>query len=94
MSRNQKIVVKNNFQKSIILCIEPWATEYGMMPKDEFEIIGENTEDEFYFHIEFENERITIFVEGKSVSYPRIYQEEKLLDYGHNSFGNKSKKSF
>ena len=39
MSKNQKFVVENKFQKPIILCIEPWATEYGMMPDEKFEIV-------------------------------------------------------
>ncbi len=84
MNRNQKIVVTNDFQKPIILCIEPWATEYGMMPNNEFEIISEDVKDDFYFHIVFENERITIFVEGGGgENYPQIYQDGELLNYGH-----------
>ncbi len=79
-----KINVANDFQKPIVLCIEPWATEYGMMPKDEFEIVAEDAKDDVYFHLVFSSERITVFVEGKGVSYPRIYQDGKLLDYGHN----------
>lgn len=82
--KNPKIKVSNGFQKPIILCTEPWATEYGMMPKDEFEIIAEDAKDDFYFHIAFDNERITVYVEGKGASYPQIYQDGELLDYGHN----------
>ena len=86
MSNNQKIVVENNFQKPIIICIEPWATEYGMMPKDVFEIVPEDEESDVYFHVAFGSERITVYVEGQGVSYPQIFQDGKLLDYGHNSF--------
>jgi hypothetical protein len=86
MSKNQKIVVENNIQKPIIICIEPWATEYGMMPNDTFEIVPEDEESDVYFHLTFASERITVYVEGREVSYPQIYQDGKLLDYGHNSF--------
>ncbi len=84
MNENPKIRVSNDFQKPIILCIEPWAVEYGMMPKDEFEIIADDAKDDFYFHIVFDNERITVFVEGEGASFPQIYQDGELLDYGHN----------
>jgi hypothetical protein len=86
MSKNPKIIVENSFQKPIILCIEPWATEYGMMPKDVFEIVSEDKKSDGYFHIVFEIERITVYVEGQGTSYPQIYQDGKLLEYGHNSF--------
>mgnify|MGYP006327071195 CR=1 FL=1 len=86
MSKNQKFVVENKFQKPIILCIEPWATEYGMMPDEKFEIVTNDEADNFYFHLVFENERIAIFVEGAGTSHPQIYQDGELLDYGHNSF--------
>lgn len=83
MSRNQKIIIRNDFQKPLILCVEPWATEYGMLPNDEFEIISEDTKDDFYFHIVLNNERIIIFVEGGEVDYPQIYQDGEMLDFGH-----------
>jgi hypothetical protein len=86
LNNNRKIVVKNDFQNSIILCVEPWAVEYGMMPNDEFEIIADNSVNDFYFHLVFGNKRITIFVEGGEISYPQVLQDGKLLDYGHNSF--------
>lgn len=84
MSENRKIVITNKFQKPIILCIEPWATEYGMMPNDEFEIVPEDETDDFYYNLVFEDKRITIFVEGVETSFPQIYQDGKLLEYGHN----------
>ena len=84
MNKNPKIKIGNDFQKPIILCIEPWATEYGMMPNDEFEIIADDAKDDSYFHIVFDNKRITVFVEGEGASFPQICQDGKLLGYGHN----------
>lgn len=84
MSKTQKIVIENSFQKPIILCIEPWATEYGMMPDDKFEIISENHGDNVYFYSAFQNGRIDVFVEGEETLHPQIYKDGELLDYGYN----------
>lgn len=84
MSKNQKIVVENNFQKPIILCIEPWATEYGMMPSDVFEIVPEDEETDVYFHLAFGDGRITVYVEGKRASYPQVLQDGEELEFRHN----------
>lgn len=84
MNANPRIKISNDFQKPIVLCVEPWATEYGMMPNDEFEIVAEDAKDDFYFNIVFGDERVTIFVEEEGASFPQIYQDGELLDYGHN----------
>lgn len=89
MNINQKIIIENNFQKPIILCIEPWAVEYGMMANEQFEIVSENEKEDGYFHVVFENERVTVFVEGNWRSYPQVLQNGKLLEYGHNWFETK-----
>ena len=55
-----------------------------MMPKDEFEIIADNTDKGFYFHVVF-NKDIQVFAQGQS-DYPGIYQDGKELETGHNRF--------
>lgn len=88
MKRNVKITVSNNSLKPITLWLEPWGADFGMMPKDEFEIIAENADKEFYFHVVI-NEDIQIYAEGKS-DYPGIYQRDLELETGHNRFWDKS----
>lgn len=64
--------------------IEPWCVEYGMMPKDKFEIIEEEAEDDFYFHIMLEEKNIFDCAEGSEGAYPRVCQNGEELEFGHN----------
>lgn len=92
MKRIVKIKVSNDFSEPITLILEPWGADFGMLPKDEFEIIAENADKEFCFHIIF-NKDIQVYAEGQS-DYPGIYQNGKELETGHNRFlekvGNES----
>lgn len=60
MKQNVKMRVSNNFLEPITLWLEPWGADFGMMPEDEFEIIAENADEDFYFHIVF-NKDLKIF---------------------------------
>lgn len=85
MSKNQKVLVRNNFDREITLWLEPWGADYGMEPNDEFEIIEEDASDDFYFYIVFNKDNdIIIYLEGVKASYPIIKQNDKELSCGHN----------
>lgn len=66
------------------LVIEPWGADYGMMPKDKFEIIEDEAADDFYFHIIFEEKNILVWVEGAGSDYPKVCQNGEELQCGHN----------
>jgi hypothetical protein len=87
MNRTVKIRVSNDVSEPITLWLEPWGADFGMMPKDEFEIIAENADEEFYFHLVFDK-NIQVYAEGQS-DYPGIYQKGKELETGHNRFWDK-----
>ncbi len=80
----QKIRVTNDRSSFTTLSLEPWGEDYGMFPKDEFEIIAANVEDTFYFHVCYHDEYILVYAEGDENSYPRIYQNGNILSCGHN----------
>ena len=88
MKRSMKIKVSNDFPEPITLWLEPWGADFGMMSEDEFEIIADNTDKEFYFHVVF-NKDIQVYAEGQS-DYPRIYQNGIELETGHNRFWDKT----
>ena len=82
MKKAARIKVSNNFPETIVLFLEPWGEDYWMKPKDEFEIIVKNIGEDFYFHVVFD-EDVTVYAEGQ-VTDIGVYQNEKLLQYGHN----------
>lgn len=85
MKRTTKIIVSNDFDKPKILWLEPWGADYTMMPNEEFEIIEEESTDDFYFHIVFsKNNDLLVWAEGSEVTYPIVSQNGKELDCGHN----------
>ncbi|HMS42971.1 MAG TPA: hypothetical protein PKE69_22270 [Pyrinomonadaceae bacterium] len=84
MKKKYKVVIENDSEKFKTLMLEPWGEDYGMMSKDVFEIIEEEEIEDIYFHIQFGEKYITVYVEGTSNSYPRIYQNGKELDCGYN----------
>lgn len=69
--------------------LEPWGEDYGMMLNDTFEIIEEEAEESFYFHIDFGDEYIRVYAEGPGNAYPRVYQNGEQLECGHNRFWDK-----
>lgn len=87
MKRSVKMRVSNDFPEPIIVLLEPWGADFTMMPKDKFEIIADNANEEFYFHVVF-NKDIQVYAEGES-DYPGIYQDGTELETGHNRFWDK-----
>lgn len=86
MSKNHKIIVRNDFQKPVTLWLEPWGADYGMMPNDEFEIIEEEATDDFFFQIDVKDENIFVWAEGGEAKYPKICQNGEELNCGYNRF--------
>jgi hypothetical protein len=89
MKRSVKIMVQNDFPEPVTLWLEPWGADFGMMPKDEFEIIAENADEEFYFHVVFNKDFVRVYAEGQS-DYPRIFQNGIELEIGRNRFWDKA----
>lgn len=82
MKHNRRIKVRNEFSKNITLMLEPWGEDYEMSPNDEFEIIANDVEEDFYFHIDF-CEHISVWAAGQ-VTDIGVYQNSELLRCGHN----------
>jgi hypothetical protein len=79
-----RIKISNDRDSFVTLMLEPWGEDYGMFPKDEFEIVGEDADETCYFHIVYGEKDIQVYAEGKANYYPRIYQNGIELDCGHN----------
>ena len=82
MNQEVEISVRNKFSKFVTLRLEPWGEDYGMLPDDTFEIIAKNVGKDFYFQIDF-GEDIKVWAEGQVVEIG-VYQNQKLLQCGHN----------
>ncbi len=63
--------------------LEPWGEDYGMLPGDEFEIVAEDVDETFYFHIDYFDKGIKVWVEGGG-DYPSVYQNGERVYCGHN----------
>ncbi len=78
----KKIIIRNEFDDTKTLYLEPWGEDYGMLPSDEFEIIAKNVDDEFYFQIDLGKD-VIVYAEGQ-VTDISVYQNNELLQCGHN----------
>jgi len=81
MSQAVKIIVRNEFSRHIILWLEPWGEDYGMLPNDEFEIIAKNVSKDFYFQVDF-GEDIKVWAEGQ-ITDIGVYKNNELLSCGY-----------
>ena len=84
-----KIIVRNYSDEPRTLYLEPWGEDYVMMPKDEFEIVEQNPNENFHFQIDF-NDDILVWAEGQNDAYPRVYLKGEELLCGHNRFWDKN----
>jgi hypothetical protein len=84
----QRIRVTNESSNFVTLWIEPWATDFGMFPNDEFEIVATETDETFYFHITYQHKDIIVYAVGGSGTYPTVYQNGNALPTGHNRQNN------
>ena len=62
--------------------LEPWGEDYGMSPSDVFEIVAEDVDESFHFHVEFEREP-KIYVEGQPTKVS-VYKDDMLLACGND----------
>jgi hypothetical protein len=79
-----RIKISNDRSSFITLSLEPWGEDYGMFPNDEFDIIADDADETCYFHIGYDEKVIYVYAEGNANYYPRVYQNGKELDCGHN----------
>jgi len=82
MKQTVRIKIRNEFSKFVTLWLEPWGEDYGMLANDEFEIIAKNVDENFYFQVDF-GEDIKVWAEGQVIDIG-VYQNNKLLECGHN----------
>lgn len=54
-----------------------------MLPDDSFNVIAEEVSDDFYFHLDYKEKDVLLWVEGK-FSALSINQKEKPLECGYN----------
>jgi hypothetical protein len=80
----QRIRVTNESSNFVTLWIEPWATDFGMFPNDEFEIVAMETDETFYFHTTYQDKDIIVYPVEGSGTYPTVYQNGNALSTGHN----------
>ena len=79
----QRIKVTNDLKTFATLWLEPWGEDYGMNPDDEFEIIANEADETFCFHVEYFDKGVKVWVEGDS-KVPIVYQKGEELFCGHN----------
>lgn len=84
----QRIRVTNECGKFTTLWLEPWASDFGMFPNDEFEIVATETDETFYFHVTYSNEDIIVYAVGGNGIYPTVYQNGEVLYSSHNRQNN------
>ena len=78
----QRIKVSNDLSSFSTLWLEPWGEDYGMSPGDDLEVVAEEAEEGFYFHIAYDAKGMKVYAEGdaKQVS---VYQSGEMLLCGH-----------
>ncbi len=88
MKRRVKIIIENDSEIFKTLYLEPWGEDYGMNPKDKFEIIENEATENFYFHIVC-NHDFLVWAEGQNDAYPRVYKNGQELICGYNRINDK-----
>ncbi len=79
----QKIKIANDFSTPITLMLEPWGQDYVMLPEEIFDVVAHDISEDFYFHIAYQTEYISVYAEGDCYSVS-VIQNENLLKCGHN----------
>lgn len=85
MGKTEKMVIANYSFKPLLVMLEPWGEDYTLKPKEQFEIIAEDCETDFYYSVSYENDYVAVYAEGGSGrEYPRVYSHGSEVDCGHN----------
>ena len=79
----QKIRISNDRTSFVTLWLEPWGEDYGMRSGDEFEVVAEDAEEGFYFHVSHDEKAIKVYAEGDA-KHVSVYQAGEMLSCGHN----------
>lgn len=79
----QRIKVSNGRPSFMTLWLEPWGEDYGMSPGDEFEVVAEDAEGGFYFHVSHDEKGTKVYAEGVAKRLA-VYQNGVTLSCGHN----------
>lgn len=64
--------------------LEPWGEDYTLREDETVEIIAEDCEQDFYFHVVYEKNYIAVYAEGDHYAYPRVFSKGVELDCGYN----------
>ena len=79
----QKIKVSNDGPAFVTMWLEPWGEDYGMHSGDEFEVVADDAEEGFYFHVSYDEKCIKVYAEGDA-NHVSVYQAGEMLLCGHN----------
>lgn len=78
----KRVKITNDRSDFVTLWLEPWGEDYGMAPSDEFEIVAEDAQDDFYFHILSDDKGFKVYAEG-DVTQIGVFQNGTQLLCGH-----------
>ncbi len=84
MNKTEKLLISNNSNKPLLISLEPWGEDYTLKLKEEVEIIADDCEKDFYYHVVYENNYVAVYAEGKGNEYPRVYSKGVELECGYN----------
>lgn len=90
MKRTVKIKVSNNFPEPITLWLEPSGADFGMMPKDEFELSQKTlTKNSVFTSFSI---KIFKFMQKDKAIIREFIEMAKNLKLGITDFGTRKKK--
>ncbi len=80
--KTERILITNYSDKPLLMMLEPWGEDYTLLANEEFEIIAEDCEQDFYYNIVPTENCISVYAEGNE--YPRVYKDGVEIDCGYN----------
>ena len=78
-----RIKLTNDRPTFVTLWLEPWGEDYGMSPGDEFEVVAEDSQEGFRFHVVSEENNMKLYAEG-DVRRVAVSQNGVGLSCGHS----------
>ena len=80
---SRRLRVSNNCSSFITLWLEPWGADYGLSSGDEIEIVANDPDAEFCFHISDDEKGMKVWLEGHAEEVS-VQQDGRELECGHN----------
>lgn len=83
MNKSSKILIENRFDKPYTMMLEPWGEDYTLGMGEEFEIVVENCDADFYFAVQFNPDYVAVFIEGNG-DYPSVFSKGEQIWCSYN----------